>query len=652
MANVMFSTVPSSYFGSGSSGKTAKAKRALVLQGGGALGAYEAGAFMALYEQYGQQNKSDYHGLFDIVAGTSIGAINAAILVSYVTNNKNRDNDWEGSHSFLKSFWDYLASSDILGFSFWPGENEGKSWPTWMAQQKFLTYDLENLAPFNNPAFRMWSNLSNSWWSLVQQFTQPLLDLAPLEAMRSYWTNKIAEYIGIPTVFVGPLFSFPPFLPDTKYFDYWPIPNLWIKYNPYNLQKSFERYCPNPIRIAKEPDPKDPRLIIVSTDIAYGAPMVFDSYLGEAVACIYVNGQPTNPYTINYKDSGITSDHVMASASVPINYPPVAVQANGSPKHYLWDGGLLSNTPLDQLLQQHYNYYFERVVAELGGLGKLEPDWWDSFSGVPDLEQVVMINVNPTTQITNTSKNGLDILPSFLKPPPEFMRDHDGAIGRCTDITLADKTNLTQGTLASLDEFINIVVSYRDLVVGLINKFASTPNPVIKALKDFVSSTAPYTKGVSGIGLARLNQIHETILGSVLAQADQNEQVKQMTEAVLKQLKDDPIVLPSEPTDPFGLIYNPRGTTTTTKYEPYTPKTLPIYYTDLASFRVNNFLRIERQDDINDISGKLSEFSKSTIWRLREQGYNDACNALQIIDDKFQPNEKTRRDLAAFPPFG
>jgi len=48
-------------------------RRALVLQGGGALGAYEYGVIKALYEQ------PDFH--LDVVTGVSIGAINAAVLV-------------------------------------------------------------------------------------------------------------------------------------------------------------------------------------------------------------------------------------------------------------------------------------------------------------------------------------------------------------------------------------------------------------------------------------------------------------------------------------------------------------------------------------------------------------------------------------------
>ena len=85
--------------------------RALVFQGGGALGAYEAGVFEALCkiltkqdEEDGRQNKRP---LFDIVAGTSIGAINGALLVSYVKKNKT----WKGSAQRLKDFWNHLASA-------------------------------------------------------------------------------------------------------------------------------------------------------------------------------------------------------------------------------------------------------------------------------------------------------------------------------------------------------------------------------------------------------------------------------------------------------------------------------------------------------------------------------------------------------------
>ena len=53
-------------------------QRALILQGGGALGAYEVGVFKAIYNKIIQEEEQDAAGnLFDIVAGASIGAINA-----------------------------------------------------------------------------------------------------------------------------------------------------------------------------------------------------------------------------------------------------------------------------------------------------------------------------------------------------------------------------------------------------------------------------------------------------------------------------------------------------------------------------------------------------------------------------------------------
>src|SRR6478752_4091712 len=87
-----------------------KVQRALVFQGGGALGAYQAGVFKALYEKIkriqSDDNSEKAAPLFDIIAGTSIGAINGAILVSHFLENKT----WQGSPEKLESFWKYLST--------------------------------------------------------------------------------------------------------------------------------------------------------------------------------------------------------------------------------------------------------------------------------------------------------------------------------------------------------------------------------------------------------------------------------------------------------------------------------------------------------------------------------------------------------------
>ena len=74
----------------------ARPRVALVLQGGGALGAYQAGVYQALHE----------HGLTpDWVVGTSIGAINGAIIAG---------NERAVRLDRLKAFWDEVAHSDLL----------------------------------------------------------------------------------------------------------------------------------------------------------------------------------------------------------------------------------------------------------------------------------------------------------------------------------------------------------------------------------------------------------------------------------------------------------------------------------------------------------------------------------------------------------
>src|SRR5689334_16981441 len=59
--------------------ETFPGQRVLVLQGGGALGAYQAGVFEALHE-------ADVEP--DWVIGTSIGAINAAIIAGNTHENR------------------------------------------------------------------------------------------------------------------------------------------------------------------------------------------------------------------------------------------------------------------------------------------------------------------------------------------------------------------------------------------------------------------------------------------------------------------------------------------------------------------------------------------------------------------------------------
>ncbi|MFD1837135.1 patatin-like phospholipase family protein, partial [Paracidovorax cattleyae] len=68
------------------------ADHALVLQGGGALGSYQAGVYEALF---------DAHPALDWVAGVSIGAINAALIAG---------NAPEHRVARLREFWSLVSS--------------------------------------------------------------------------------------------------------------------------------------------------------------------------------------------------------------------------------------------------------------------------------------------------------------------------------------------------------------------------------------------------------------------------------------------------------------------------------------------------------------------------------------------------------------
>jgi NTE family protein len=388
-----------------------KRQRALVFQGGGSLGAYEAGVYQALYEKITKIDKENEtkdslrRPVFDIIAGTSIGAINSAILVSYVKENKT----WEGSSERLNEFWDYVSKGstvDIIpGFSSW--------WDYWHSI---------------NGAF------------------------ASGEAARRYYSSKEFAIFGVPNVF-SPLSP----EPDKKFCDFH---NTWYRYDSQPLKRSLERFAKFPIATSfDEESYSQPRLILVSVDVAEGVPVTFDSYTKEDGSRkseygkhIIENGNEIGYEHIIRYDNGITADHVIASASVPINYdytllevesyvPSTAAtttkkknninnnQSISYTNHrsytksilHFWDGGLLSNTPLTQVMLLHRNYWFR-----VKGLA----------DSVPDLE-VAVVNVHPGKE---------EIIP----------RDHDGVVNRNSDITFSDKTSNDEESLLLVSDYVDL----------------------------------------------------------------------------------------------------------------------------------------------------------------------------------------------------
>jgi NTE family protein len=205
-------------------------KRILVLQGGGALGAYQAGAYEALTAA-GEEP--------EWVAGISIGAINAAIIAGNWPENRVKQ---------LRRFWEKV-SSGLQGSSFLPGHhgrslfNETSSWLTTL---------------FGVPGF------------FTPRFPPPIFALPATEAALSYYDT-------------APLRA--------------------------TLAELIDIECLNTDGI---------RVSVGAVNVESGNFRFFDSL----------------------KDR-LNVDHIMASGALPPGFPPVVVDGQS-----YWDGGLVSNTPL------------------------------------------------------------------------------------------------------------------------------------------------------------------------------------------------------------------------------------------------------------------------------------------------------------------
>ena len=97
--------------GIGSLGKSLPGQVVLVLQGGGALGSYQAGVYQALHEDGIEP---------DWIIGTSIGAINASLIAGNASENRL---------ARLREFWKRMEQRPIWRFpGAFPGFNEKLSY--------------------------------------------------------------------------------------------------------------------------------------------------------------------------------------------------------------------------------------------------------------------------------------------------------------------------------------------------------------------------------------------------------------------------------------------------------------------------------------------------------------------------------------------
>jgi predicted acylesterase/phospholipase RssA len=545
-------------------------QRALVMQGGGALGAYEAGVYRVLYEQISEsletQNRVN-ENIFDIIAGTSIGAINAAIIVSQVVKNKkenpswNQLECWKDSADKLEEFWtDQIASEPEL-------------WRT--------NY---------NDYYSMWNDE-------VEYSRGRSPQIATFEAARRYYSAKAFLIAGARNVFRPREGQFPAY--DEKFFDdsrLDDINNLWFRYSNYPLKQSIKKYVSEKL---KTNSPKEPRLLMCSVDVEEGETVVFDSY-SEKSEYAYDKVKKRYEHTLNYKD-GLMVEHILASASIPLlfdyqwvpkeyNYQKYALgeeQDEDDPAHKnfrpFWDGGLLSNTPIRELINEH-KIFWEKNTSLRNGKSIFEmrkeaadderkrEQYGKELFNLFWEEMVTKARAAARTRTRHSGREGpqqpanelkaddLDIFIVNLWPTKETplpLNDYDLTKDRMFDIINYDKTGYDLKVATFVTDYIELA---RDLVQQL--------------AKDAISG-------------------------------DGQEKVKR--EAAREILLND--------------------SKTVSKFREGTPRT----YLDLliGRFDIKEPFKIERREDNkNTVSNKWTDLSHKTIEELIKQGKKDASKKI------------------------
>lgn len=207
---------------------------ALVLQGGGALGSYQAGIYEAL-------NAAGIE--IDWLAGISIGAVNAAIIAG---------NPPERRVERLREFWNGMTAQ-LPSFPIWPDDK-------------------------------------------IREFLHE-------------WSAGFVASFGVPGFFTPrpwpPTMAVPGSAEALSFYDSTPLAQTLDRLIDWNLLND------GPVRLS-----------VGAVNVETGNFRYFDS-----------------------RNERLDARHVMASGALPPGLPPIEIDGQ-----YWWDGGLVSNTPLQQVL--------------------------------------------------------------------------------------------------------------------------------------------------------------------------------------------------------------------------------------------------------------------------------------------------------------
>lgn len=293
--------------------------KALVLQGGGALGSYQAGVYEGLAE-------SGHHPNW--IAGISIGALNAAIIAG---------NPPERRVEQLRAFWEEICRQPLLPAL--PFARLGKTaehWPTmvrtWVDSLEASRAMLEGQRGFFKP---------RPWWELM------LAEAGPGSA--SFY--------------------------DTK-----PMKATLEKFADFDLINRSQ----------------DMRVSVGAVNVRNGNFEYFD----------------------NTKIK-LRPEHFMASGALPPGFP--AVEIDGE---FYWDGGLVSNTPLQQVLADEPRRDSLIFQVDLwSSHGELPSNWVEAMTRQKDVQYSSRTRL--VTQYMQEKQEFRNLLKAVLEQVPPNKRDNE-----------------------------------------------------------------------------------------------------------------------------------------------------------------------------------------------------------------------------------
>jgi len=282
---------------------------ALVLQGGGALGAYQAGVFQALAEAGIQANW---------LSGVSIGAINASIIAGNKPGNQV---------DRLRDFWETVSNRKVWHFT-----PEG---------------DL----------FRRMRNQTSAMMTMMS---------------------------GLPGFFkprdLNPWFQLPGASGATSFYDTGELERTLNRLIDWDVLNDRQR-----------------RLSVGAVNVRTGNFRYFDSEI-EAIG----------------------PQHIMASGALPPAFPAIHIE-----NEYYWDGGIVSNTPLQYLLEQedvHDTLVFQ--VDLFSARGILPRDMGDVLARHKDIMYSSRTR-NNTDTFRRMHNLRLKLHQALLRVAPETLTDDD-----------------------------------------------------------------------------------------------------------------------------------------------------------------------------------------------------------------------------------